>query len=47
VAFIVLSNVPGLSDGIGDESWPLAIWVGLSGLYALGVAGLAIRRAMS
>jgi len=44
VAFIVLSNVPGLSDGIGDESWALAIWLGLSGLYALGVAGLAIRR---
>lgn len=46
VAFIVLSNVAGLSDGIGDESWALAVWVGLSGLYALGVAGLVIRRAI-
>lgn len=47
VALVVLTNVPGLGDGIGDESWPLAIWVGLSGLYALSVAGLVIRRAIS
>lgn len=46
VAVIVLSNVPGLRDGIDDESWPLAIWVGLSGLYALGVAGLVLYRAV-
>jgi hypothetical protein len=47
VALIILSNVSGLSDGIGDDSWPLAIWVGLSGLYAVGVAALVIRRAIS
>jgi hypothetical protein len=47
VAFIVLSNIPGLSDGIADDSWPLAIWVGVSGLYVLGVAGLVVRRAVA
>ena len=47
VAVVVLTNVPGLGDGLRDESWPLAIWVGLSGLCALGVAGLVIRRAIS
>jgi hypothetical protein len=45
VAIIVLSNIPGLGDGIGAESWPLAICVGLSGLYALITAGLVVRRA--
>lgn len=47
VAFIVLSNILGLSDGIADDSWPLAIWVGVSGLYVLGVAGLVVRRAVA
>src|SRR5918999_1736505 len=28
VAFILLANIPGLGDGIADDSWPLAIWVG-------------------
>jgi hypothetical protein len=47
VAFVLLTNVPGLNDGIGDDSWPLAIWVGLSGLYAVGVAAFVIRRAIN
>jgi hypothetical protein len=46
VAVIVVSNVPGLSDGIAAESWPLALWVGISGLYALVTTGLVIRRAL-
>ena len=46
VAIIVASNLPGLADGIAAESWPLAIWVGLSGAYALVVAGLVVRRAL-
>lgn len=45
VAIIVLSNIPGLDDGIGAESWPLAICVGLAGVYALATAGLVVRRA--
>ena len=46
VAVIVLSSVPGLRDGIADDSWPLAIWVGLSGLYALSVVALVLHRAV-
>jgi hypothetical protein len=46
IALIVVSNIPGLSDGIAPESWPLAIWVGLSGLYALVTTGLVVRRAL-
>ena len=46
VAVIVLSNLPGLGDGIAPESWPLAIWVGISGLYATVATGLVIRRAL-
>lgn len=46
VAIIVLSNFPGLGDGISAESWPLAICVGLSGLYALVTAGLVVRHAL-
>jgi len=46
VATIVLSNLPGLRDGISPESWPLAIWAGISGLYALAATGLVIRRAL-
>jgi len=44
VAIIVLSNVPGLRDGIAAGSWPLAICVGLSGVYALVTGGLVLRR---
>lgn len=45
VAIIVLSNIPGLEDGIGAGSWPLAVCVGLAGVYALVTAGLVVRRA--
>jgi hypothetical protein len=45
VAIIVLSNLPGLKDGIPAESWPLAICIGLSGVYALIAGGLVVRRA--
>jgi hypothetical protein len=45
VVLIVLSNVPGLGDGIGPNSWPLAILVGLSAAYAIGaVALLSVAR---
>jgi hypothetical protein len=46
VAIIVVSNLAGLADGIGAESWPLAICVGLSGVYALVTGGLVLRRAL-
>ena len=46
VAIIVVSNVPGVANGIPAESWPLAIWVGLSGVYAVVVAALVLRRAL-
>jgi hypothetical protein len=46
IALIVASNIPGLSDGIAAESWPLAICIGLSGLYALVTTGLVVRRAL-
>ena len=46
VTIIVLSNLPGLDDGIGAESWPLAICVGLAGVYALATGGLVVRRAL-
>jgi hypothetical protein len=46
VAIVVLSNVPGLANGIPTESWPLAIWVGLSGVYGVVVTALVVRRAM-
>ena len=45
VAVIVLSNAPALHDGIGPNSWALAICVGLSGVYALITGGLVVRRA--
>ena len=44
VVWIVLGNQPGLGDGIAPESWPLAIWIGISGVYAALVAiGCAVR----
>jgi hypothetical protein len=43
--FIVLGNVPGLGDGIEPESWPLAIWLGISGLYAAAVTIDCVIRA--
>jgi hypothetical protein len=33
-AVILAANLPGLADGIDPESWPLAIWLGISGIYA-------------
>jgi hypothetical protein len=44
-AWIVLSNVPGLEDGIAPDSWPLAIWLGISGLYAVVVTVTSVIRA--
>ena len=44
VMVIVLSNAPALQDGIGPNSWPLAICVALSGVYAVVTAGLVLRR---
>jgi hypothetical protein len=44
VVWIVLSNVPGLDDGIEPESWPLAIWLGISGLYAVLVTIASVIR---
>lgn len=46
IAFVVASNVPGLADGIRPDSWPLAIVIGLCGLYALATLGLVLRRAL-
>jgi hypothetical protein len=34
VLFIVVWNVPDLLDGIGPHSWPIAVLIGASGLYA-------------
>jgi hypothetical protein len=45
VAFIVLGNLPGLRDGIESGSWPLAIWLGISGLYAAVIALASVVRA--
>jgi hypothetical protein len=45
--FIVLGNVPGLGDGIEPESWPLAIWLEISGLYAALVTTASVIRARS
>ncbi len=45
VVWIVLGNLPGLNDGIAPESWPLAIWIGVSGLYAVLVALACLVRA--
>jgi hypothetical protein len=45
VLFIVVSNVPGLADGIGPGSWALASLIGIAGAYALGAAAFGIRRA--
>jgi hypothetical protein len=42
VAMIVASNIPGLGDGIGSESWPAVIAIALAGFYAV-VAVVALR----
>ena len=36
------ANLSGLTDGPGASTWPLAAALGLDGLYALTVAGIAI-----
>lgn len=41
---IIAANLPGLRDGIEPQSSSLAIWIGLSGLYALVATGLALGR---
>lgn len=43
VILIVLSNVPGLGDGIGPNSWLLAILVGSSAIYAIGAVITSLR----
>jgi len=42
VALVIASNIPVLGDGIGPNSWPAAIAVGLAGIYAI-VAVVALR----
>lgn len=44
VLWIVLLNLPGLDDGLSPESQPLAIWLGLSAIYALVVGATAVTR---
>jgi len=44
---IVATNVPGITDGIDPESWPLAIWLGISGLYAAAVTLASAVKARS
>jgi len=44
-SLIVVSNLPGLEDGIRPESVPLAIWIAASGVYLLATTGLAVMRA--
>jgi hypothetical protein len=44
VGLIVLSNVGGITDGVEPESWPLAILVGLSAVYAAVVVVIGARR---
>jgi hypothetical protein len=43
VVLIVVSNVPGLEDGIGPNSWPLAILVGSSAIYAISAVITSLR----
>lgn len=42
VLLITVLNAPGLGDGIEPESWTLAILIGLSAIYAIGCAGVAV-----
>ena len=44
VVWIVLGNLPGLADGIEPGSWPLAICLGISGLYAALVTTASLIR---
>lgn len=45
VALVLASNLPGLADGLAPESWPLAAWLGASGLYAAVVTAASLIRA--
>lgn len=45
VCLIVVSNVPGLRDGIDPESWPLAVGVGLSAMYVISCVVVGVRKA--
>jgi hypothetical protein len=45
VAFVLAGNLPGLADGLAPDSWPLAAWLGASGLYAAGVTAASFLRA--
>lgn len=44
IALVLVSNAPGLRDGIEPESWPLAILIGLSAAYVVGAVVIAVRR---
>jgi hypothetical protein len=44
VGFIVLSNLDGLADGIRPASIPLAIMVGVAGVFTFGVAAITFER---
>jgi hypothetical protein len=44
VLIITLMNVPGLVDGIHAESWPLAILIGVSAIYAVGCVAISTRK---
>jgi hypothetical protein len=44
VAGVVALNLPGLDDGLAQESWPLAIWLSFSLAYALVAAASVVRR---
>jgi hypothetical protein len=45
VALVLAGNLPGLADGLAPDSWPLAAWLGASGLYAAGVTAASFTRA--
>lgn len=46
VALVLAGNLPGLADGLAPDSWPLAAWLGASGLYAAGVSAASFTRAL-
>lgn len=44
VLLIVVTNVPGLADGIEPESWSLAILIGLAAAYAVACLALGAQK---
>lgn len=44
VLLIVVTNVPGLADGIEPESWSLAILIGLAAAYAVACIALGAQK---